>query len=82
MSKERISAMNIEIEYCVPCGYLDKAVDAQKTILNAFGEQLGQVALKPGNKGVYTFRVDGDVIYSKPDEYRIEDIVDTIKQRL
>jgi len=74
--------MNIEIEYCVPCGYLDKAVDAQKTILSTFGEQLGQVTLKPGNKGVYTFRADGEVIYAKPDQFRIEDIVDTIKARL
>lgn len=74
--------MNIEIEYCVPCGYLDKAAEAQKTILSAFGEQIGMVSLKPGNKGVYTFRADGDVIYSKPDEFRIEEIVDTIKARL
>lgn len=74
--------MNIEIEYCVPCGYLDKASEAQKTILSTFGEQVAQVSLKPGNKGVYTFRADGDVIYTKPDEFRIEDIVDTIKARL
>lgn len=74
--------MNIEIEYCVPCGYLDKATEAQKTILSTFGEQVSQVALKPGNKGVYTFRANGEVIYTKPDEFRIEDIVDTIKERL
>lgn len=74
--------MNIEIEYCVPCGYLDKASEAQKTILSTFGEKIESVSLKPGNKGVYTFRADGEVIYSKPDEFRIESIVDTIKERL
>jgi selenoprotein W-related protein len=74
--------MNIEIEYCVPCGYLDKAADAQNTILATFGEQVGGVTLKPGNKGVFTLRIDGTVIYSKPDEFRIEDIVDTIKAQL
>jgi selenoprotein W-related protein len=74
--------MNIEIEYCVPCGYLDKAAEAQKTILSTFGEQIAAVTLKPGNKGVFTFRLDGGEIYSKPAEFRIENIVDIVKARL
>ncbi len=74
--------MNIEIEYCVPCGYLDRAVDAQKAILGAFGEKVDGVTLKTGNKGVFTFRANGDVIYTKPDEFSIDAIVDEIRTRL
>ena len=74
--------MKIEIEYCVPCGYLDRAVEAQKAILSTFGESVDSVALKTGNKGVFTFRADGETIYSKPDQYDITTIVESIKSRL
>ncbi|WP_284329138.1 Rdx family protein [Demequina litorisediminis] len=59
--------VKIEIEYCVPCGYLDRALDAQRTLLSTFGGRLESVALVTGEKGVFTFRADGDTIYSKPD---------------
>ena len=74
--------MHIEIEYCVPCGYLDKAADAQKIILSEFGEALEGVTLKTGNKGVFTFRANGEVIYTKPDEYNVDAIVDSIRAKL
>ncbi|MFW2514176.1 SelT/SelW/SelH family protein [Demequina sp. SO4-13] len=74
--------MQIEIEYCVPCGYLDRAMDAQRTLLSTFGQGLAGVTLKPGEKGVFTFRADGDVIYSKPDDYDITTIVETVKSKL
>lgn len=74
--------MKIEIEYCVPCGYLDRAVDAQKTLLSTFGEQLDGVTLTPGNKGVFTFRANGEQIYSKPDEYDLDAIVERVKTSL
>ncbi len=74
--------MNIEIEYCVPCGYLDRAVDAQRRLLTEFGNKLASVSLKPGDQGVFTFRAGGREIYSKPAEFNIEDIVATVRQEL
>lgn len=74
--------MHIEIEYCVPCGYLDRAAEAQKTLLSTFGQAIEGVTLRTGDKGVFTFRADGDVIYSKPDEYDITTIVEAVKARL
>lgn len=74
--------MQIEIEYCVPCGYLERAIDAQRTLLDALGASLESVSLKTGAKGVFTFRANGDVIYSKPDEFDITEIVETVKARL
>ena len=64
--------MKIEIEYCVPCGYLSRATEAQTRLLEEFGGRIESVALKTGSKGVFTFRADGDVIYSKPDEFDID----------
>lgn len=74
--------MNIEIEYCVPCGYLPRATEAQTRILEEFGNRLDGVTLKTGRKGVFTFTADGEQIYAKPDEFDIEAIVASIAERL
>lgn len=74
--------MRIEIEYCVPCGYLERAIDAQRTLLTALGGELESVTLKTGVKGVFTFRANDEVIYSKPDEFDITTIVEDVKARL
>ncbi len=67
--------MNIEIEYCVPCGYLPRATDAATALLEAYGNRIESVSLKTGRKGVFTFRANGDVIYSKPEIFDIHAIV-------
>lgn len=74
--------MKIEIEYCVPCGYLPRATQAQTRLLEEFGGRIESVALKTGSKGVFTFRADGGVIYSKPDEFSIDAIVATVASLL
>ncbi|MFO7243753.1 MAG: Rdx family protein [Actinomycetes bacterium] len=74
--------MKIEIEYCVPCGYLPRATEAQTRLLEEFGNRLEAVALKTGRKGVFTFRADGEVIYEKPDVFDIEKIVAEVRSRL
>jgi len=66
--------MNIEIEYCVPCGYLPRATDAQTRLLEQFGNRIDSVALKTGRKGVFTFRANGEQIYAKPELFDIEAI--------
>ncbi len=70
--------MKIEIEYCVPCGYLPRATDAQTRLLETFGNRIESVALKTGRKGIFTFRANGEVIYAKPEEFDIDAIVERI----
>lgn len=70
--------MNVEIEYCVPCGYLPRATDAQTALLEAYGNRLESVSLKTGRKGVFTFRANGEVIYAKPQEFDIDTIVERV----
>lgn len=74
--------MLIEIEYCVPCGYLPRATEAQTRLLEEFGNALDGVTLKTGRKGVFTFRANGEQIYSKPDVFDIDAIVASVRDRL
>ncbi len=53
----------VEIEYCVPCGHLDRAIEAPRPILEHFGRKIDGVALKTGEGGVSTIRADGEEIY-------------------
>jgi selenoprotein W-related protein len=55
----------VEIEYCVPCGHLNRAIDTQRLILERFGRRIDGVRLKTGHGGVFTIRVDGKQIYHK-----------------
>ncbi len=70
--------MKIEIEYCVPCGYLSRATEAQTRLLEEFGGRMESVTLKTGSKGVFTFRADGNEVYSKPDLFDIDAIIHTV----
>jgi selenoprotein W-related protein len=77
-----MSAPTIEIEYCVPCNYLPRAIDAQRAILERFGERIDGVKLKTGASGVFTIRVDGEQVYAKPEEFNIEAVIDGIAGRV
>ena len=82
MGKDLDVNVNIEIEYCVPCGYLPKATEAQTRLFQEFGNRIDSVSLKTGKAGVFTFRADGETIYAKPDLFNIEAIVRTVAEKL
>lgn len=54
--------MHLEVEYCVPCGHLDRAVEAQRELLSTYGRQLDGVYLRTGEGGVFKIRVDDEVV--------------------
>lgn len=56
---------DVTIEYCVPCGLLDAAVETQTALLERFGRDLDAVALQPGHGGVFEVRADGDTVWDK-----------------
>jgi len=72
----------VEIEYCVPCGHLPRAMDVQKAILERFGQDIDGVKLKTGEGGVFKVRVDAELIYSKPDPFDLDTVIETIGARL
>ncbi|RKD97545.1 selenoprotein W-related protein [Halopiger aswanensis] len=73
----------VEIEYCVPCGFLSRAEDVQHALLSTFGEQLDAVTLATGADGVFVVRVDDTVIFDKSeDEYDVDEIVRRVRDQL
>jgi selenoprotein W-related protein len=77
-------SVDVEVEYCVPCGHLERAIDTQRVILTEFGQQLRSVALVTGDKGVFKIRVNGEQIFDKRsgDAYDEKAIIAAIRDRL
>jgi selenoprotein W-related protein len=73
---------NVEIEYCVPCGHLNRAIDTQRVILEHFGRQVDGVRLKTGHGGVFTIRVDDAQICDKTKSFDIDSIIADIESRI
>ena len=73
---------DVEIEYCVPCGHLEMAIDTQRTILSEFGQDLRAVALVTGDKGVFKIRVNGEEIFDKSMGFDEAAILAAIKERI
>ena len=74
---------HVEIEYCVPCGFLDRAIDVQKALLRSFGDRLDRVALVTGDHGVFVVRVDGDPVFDKADdEFDVDAITRRVRERV
>jgi selenoprotein W-related protein len=71
---------HVEIEYCVPCGFRNRALDVQEAILNGLEQELASVTLVMGDHGVFRVRADGDLVYDKEeDEFDVDDIVRGIR---
>lgn len=54
--------MHVTIEYCVPCGHLDRAIDVQQQLLTRYGRDLEGVTLQTGEGGVFKISVDDDLV--------------------
>jgi len=73
----------VELEYCVPCGFRDRALDLQQAILTALERELSVFQLTMGDDGVFVVRVDDEVVYNKmEDEFDIDEIVRDIRNEL
>jgi selenoprotein W-related protein len=70
---------SVEIEYCVPCGMLERATDLQTALLEEYGERLDRVSLVTGDSGVFEIRADGDVVLDTEEEgYEQSDVVERV----
>ena len=70
----------VEIEYCVPCGFLERAEAVQHAILTSLGERIDRVALVTGDHGILEVRVDGTVVFEKEtDEFDVDAIVRAVR---
>ena len=73
----------IEIEYCVPCGFRDRAIDVERAILTALETELDRVSLVMGDHGVFRVTVDGQTVYDKAeDEFDVDSLVREVREHL
>lgn len=74
---------SVEIEYCVPCGFRERALDVQGAILNGVEDELDELALVMGDHGVFEVRVDGETAFDKADdEFGVDGIVRAVRDAL
>lgn len=74
---------DVEIEYCVPCGFLDRALAVQRAILSALGEEVDRATLVTGDHGVFEVRVDGKAVFDKEHEaFDVDAIVRHVRDEL
>lgn len=74
---------SVDIEYCVPCGHRERALDLADHLLDAFGQEVDAVSLVTGDGGVFTVSVDGDLVFDKrEDAYDPAAITEAVRERL
>lgn len=71
----------VDIEYCVPCGHLETALDAERALLEAFGEELAHVRLTPDHGGVFKIHVDDELVYDNQTDGPNLDL-EAVKERI
>jgi len=72
----------VNIEYCVPCGLLEYAIETQETLLEELGQDLDGVQLQPGHGGVFKVHIGGDLIWDKNEhdgEIDLEAITESVQ---
>jgi selenoprotein W-related protein len=77
--------VTVEIEYCVPCGHLHRALDIQQTILEEFGRDVDGVRLIPGSGGVFKIYADEETLWDKDAQgsgLDLDLITDDIRERV
>lgn len=75
----------VEIEYCVPCGFRERAVNVQQAILSGLEQELDSVRLVMGDHGVFRISVDNETIYDKAEsgaEFDVDAIVRSVRSHV
>ncbi|WP_018257199.1 SelT/SelW/SelH family protein [Halomicrobium katesii] len=70
---------SVEVEYCDPCGFIDRATETQTQILESCGETVDGVELVPGEDGIFEVRVDDSVVFDVDElEYDLTTIMEGV----
>ena len=64
----------IEIEYCTQCRWLLRAAWMAQELLTTFEAEIGEVALKPGQGGVFEVRAGEATVWSRRERGRFPEI--------
>ncbi len=58
----------VEIVYCTQCRWLLRAGWIAQELLTTFSDELGEVALVPGEGGIFDIRLDDELIWSRHEQ--------------
>ena len=64
----------IEIEYCTQCRWLLRAAWMAQELLTTFEAEIGEVALRPGQGGVFEVRAGEATVWSRSERGRFPEI--------
>lgn len=71
----------VEIRYCTRCRWLLRAAWYAQELLTTFEQELDEVALVPGDGGIFEVRVGGERIWSRADDGGFPDVPE-LKRRV
>jgi selenoprotein W-related protein len=69
-------AGRVEIVYCVKCRWLLRAAWMAQELLTTFEGEIGELALRPGDGGVFEVRANGTLVWSRHEQGRFPDITE------
>lgn len=58
----------VEIVYCTQCRWLLRASWMAQELLTTFPDELGEVALIPGESGIFEIRLNNELIWSRQEQ--------------
>ena len=71
----------VDIEYCVPCGFRERAIDVERAILAAVEGDIDRLTLTMGDHGVFVVRVDDEVVYDKDEhDYDVDEVARRVRR--
>lgn len=74
---------DVAIEYCVPCGFRERALNVQEAVLNGVEDEIDELSLVMGDHGVFQIRVDEETVFDKEDdEFDVDAIVRSVRDAL
>jgi len=80
-SHEPGAGTRLEIRYCRRCRFLPRASWLAQELLTSFEDELGEVALVPGDGGVFQVDVGGERIWCRKQEGRFPELAE-LKRRI
>jgi selenoprotein W-related protein len=71
----------VEIRYCARCRFLPRAAWTAQELLTTFAEELGEVALVPGEGGVFEVWIGAERVWCRRAEGRFPELAE-LKRRV
>lgn len=69
--------VTVKIVYCRPCGYLDRALELARDLLQYF-ENI-KVEIEQGKNGIFDVYLDEELIFSRYKEKRFPEYIEILK---